>query len=424
MTVAVVLAMGQGFAMRSTPRVLCRVGGVTLLERSVRVLKSVGVERVVLVVGYRGADVTAAARGLPVEVVTEPDWRRGSGLAVLTGVRAAGEERCLVVMGDHVFEPGDVRRVLETPGRNVFAVDRDATRQVGGLAGRRPTRVRVDHGGRVEAIGSALPRYDAISAGLSVVHVDDLLSVAADEDTTWVELRQRMVDAGCDVRASDVDGFWAAVHSAEAVRALERAMWSRYGPKPTDSTINRLITRRISGPVTRTLLRTGITPDVATVAAFLVTLAGAALVALGDRWLLVAGGILVLLGFVLDGVDGELARVSGRSSPRGAVLDTLLDRYADLAVVLGLVLATGPTVAAWAWGFAAAAGCLLVSYVHAVGRDTDVRLLFRREFRLLIFAAAAIGGVPLWGVAAVAVAANVDVVRGVALLLRAMATRA
>jgi CDP-L-myo-inositol myo-inositolphosphotransferase len=101
-------------------------------------------------------------------------------------------------------------------------------------------------------------------------------------------------------------------------------------------------------------------------------------------------------------------------------LDTLLDRYADLAVVLALVLATGTTPTAWAWGFAAAVGCLLVSYVHAVGRDTDVRLLFRREFRLLIFAVSAIAGVPLWGLIAVAVAANLDAIRGVVLLLRAL----
>ena len=71
-------------------------------------------------------------------------------------------------------------------------------------------------------------------------------------------------------------------------------------------------------------------------------------------------------------------------------------------------------------GFAAAVGCLLVSYVHAVGRDTDVRLLFRREFRLLIFAVAAIAGFPLWGLIAVAVAANLDALRGVILLLRTL----
>jgi 1L-myo-inositol 1-phosphate cytidylyltransferase / CDP-L-myo-inositol myo-inositolphosphotransferase len=184
--------------------------------------------------------------------------------------------------------------------------------------------------------------------------------------------------------------------------------------------IARVLNRRISGPLTRLLLHTGLTPDVATALAFAVTLLAAGLVATGNTWLMIVGGVGVVLGSALDGVDGELARVSGRASRHGATLDTLLDRYADLSVVLALVLASGATPTAWAWGFAAAAGCLLVSYVHAVGRDTDVRLLFRREFRLLIFAVSAVIGFPLWGLIAVALAANLDVVRGVVLLLRAM----
>ena len=228
--------------------------------------------------------------------------------------------------------------------------------------------------------------------------------------------------SGCEITTCDFDGLWAAVDTPEGVRALERVMWHRYGPKPTDGIIARTVNRRISGPLTRQLLRTGITPNMATVLAFVATLAAAGLVATGEPWATVTGGLGVVLGSALDGVDGELARVSGRASRQGATLDTLLDRYADLAVVLGLILAAGATRTAWAWGFAATCGCLLVSYVHAIGRDTDVRLLFRREFRLLIFALAAIIGQPLPGLAAVAVAANLDVVRGVVLLLRAMRT--
>lgn len=424
-TSAVVLAAGGG--MRSAhPKVLRRVGGVTLLERAIRVLLAVGMARVVVVVGYRGDDVAAAIREmrLPVEVVHNPDWADGTASSVLTGLAQIDDERCLVVMGDHVFDPDDVRRLLHVQGRTVLAVDRDTGRQVGGLGGIPPTRVRISADGRVRAIGRDLTESDAVSAGLTVVHVADLREVLAGHPrlSTWVDVRQAMVESGCEVRTSDVGGFWADVHARDDVRALERAMWRRYGPKPTDGIINRLFTRRISGPLTRLLLRTGITPDIATALAFAVTLAAAGLVATGERWLLLAGGLGIVLGFALDGVDGELARVSGRASRRGAVLDTLLDRYADLAVVLALVLAAGGSAATWAWGFAAGAGCLLVSYIHAVGRDTDVRLLFRREFRLLIFAVAAIAGVPLWGVVAVALAANVDVVRGVVLLLRAMRT--
>jgi choline kinase/phosphatidylglycerophosphate synthase len=423
-TTALVIATESSHRRRSSqPTVLRRVGGVTLLDRGIRVLSEAQVNRIVVVAGYRGAEVAAAVKEhhLPVELVINHDWEQGTSTSVVAGLRRIEDARCLVVMGDHVFEADDVRQLMVAPGRNVQAVDRDPRRQVGGLGGVRPTRVRTTTQGRLLALAADLGDYGAVDAGLSAVQVADVLAVAAaGPATSWVGLRQRMLKDGCEMTTCEFEGLWAAVDTPDTVRALERVMWRRYGPKPTDGIIARAVNRRISGPLTRQLLQTGITPDMATALAFVATLVAAGVIAAGDRWAMLVGGLGVVLGSALDGVDGELARVSGRATRRGATLDTLLDRYADLAVVLGLVVAAGATRTAWAWGFAAACGCLLVSYVHAIGRDTDVRLLFRREFRLLIFALAAMIGQPLIGLAAVAVAANLDVVRGVVLVLRAM----
>jgi CDP-L-myo-inositol myo-inositolphosphotransferase len=277
--------------------------------------------------------------------------------------------------------------------------------------------------GSVACLGPELIEYDGVDAGLSVVDVQDVLSVTYRPRKSWLELRQQMLAHGCHVQSEEVHGLWADVDTPETARALERSLWRRHGPRPTDGVIARVVNRRISGPLTRLLLHTRITPDVATALAFLVTLVAAGLVATGDTWLMVAGGLGVILGSALDGVDGELARITVSASRHGATLDTLLHRYADLAVVLALVLAADATRTAWPWGFAAAAGSLLVSYIHAVGRDTDVRLVFRREFRLLILAVGAIAGFPLWGLAVVAVAANLDAVRGVVQLLRVLRDR-
>ncbi|MEU4607366.1 NTP transferase domain-containing protein [Kribbella sp. NPDC023972] len=420
--VALVLAAGRGQRMRSTePKALHRVGGTSLLERSIRVLHQAGLERIVVVLGYRADDVIAAikVRDLPVEVVVNPDWQSGTASSVLTGLSVIDERRCLVVMGDHVFEADDVRRLIQTPAGNVAAVDRSGQSTIA-VNGTRPNRVRLHEDGSVAGLGPDLDEYDAVDAGLAVVDVQDVLMVTYRPRESWLELRQQLLAHGCEMQSREMQGLWADVDTPETVRALERSMWSRYGPKPTDGVVARVLNRRISGPLTRLLLRTRLSPDVATALAFAVTLMAAGLVATGNTLLMIIGGLSVVLGSALDGVDGELARVSVRASRRGATLDTLLDRYADLSVVLALVLATGATVTAWAWGFAAAVGCLLISYVHAVGRDTDVRLMFRREFRLLIFAVAAITGFPLWGLVAVAVAANADAIRGVVLLLRAL----
>jgi CDP-L-myo-inositol myo-inositolphosphotransferase len=420
--VALVLAAGRGLRMRSThPKALRRVGGISLLERSVRILRQAGVERIVVVLGYHAEEVETLIknRDLPVEVVVNADWESGSASSVLTGLSRVGDRRCLVVMGDHIHEADDVRRLVQTPTGNVAAVDRSGQPAIA-LNNSRPNRIRLHDDGSVAGLGPDLEEYDAVDAGLAVVDVQDVLLVNYRPRKSWLELRQQLLAHGCDMQSREVQGLWADVDTPETVRALERSMWRRYGPKPTDGIIARVLNRRISGPLTRMLLRTGLRPDVATALAFAVTLVAAGLVATGQTWLMVAGGLGVVLGGALDGVDGELARISARASQRGAALDTLLDRYADLSVVLALVLATGATRTAWAWGFAAAIGCLLISYVHAVGRDTDVRLLFRREFRLLIFAVAAVVGFPLWGLIVVAVAANLDAIRGVILLLRTL----
>ncbi|WP_158291084.1 NTP transferase domain-containing protein [Kribbella antiqua] len=390
--VALLLAAGRG--------ILRRVGGVSLLERGVRELRKAGIERVVVVAD----DVIAVTEDLPVEVVVDPDWGSGTASSVLTGLSMIGDRRCLVVMGDVVFEADDVRRLIQTPTGNAQAVDRN-------VADHRATRIQLDGDGQVASLGPDLDEYDAVDAGLTVVEVQDVLMVTYRVRESWLELRQQLLTHGCRMQSTEMQGFWASADTPE----LEQLMWRRCGPKPTDGVVARVLNRRISGPITRLLLRTGVVPEVATVLAFVVTLVAAGLVATSNTWLMIAGGLGILLGSALGGVDGELARISGRTTRLGA---TLLGRYAELAVVLAFVLAAGSTRTAWIWGFAAAAGCLLISYIHAVGRDTDVRLLFRREFRLLIFAVAAVATFPLWGLVAVAVAANLDALRGVVLLLR------
>ncbi|WP_432945607.1 CDP-alcohol phosphatidyltransferase family protein [Kribbella sp. CA-253562] len=421
-TAAVVLAVDRAEQPSERPRVLRRVGGVTVLERSVRALRQAGIERIVVAVGAQDAQrvATIASRCGSAEVVASaagPGCAEAS--AVLAGLRVLGVPRCLIVTPDDIFESVDVRALVTTSTPNALAVIHTADLDGAAHQSDGQARVRLDDAGRVVALGPDLENFEALDAGLVVVDVNDLLSVAQDGQRSWREVLQSLAGAH-QVRAVATRGLCARVNTPAGVRAAERRMWRRYGPKPVDSIVARLVYRRISGPITRLLLRTKITPDAATALAFAVTLGAAGLVATGHAWLMPLGGIGVVLGCALDGVDGELARISGTASRRGATLDTLLDRYADLAVVAAVAVAAGATATAWAIGFAAAAGCLLVSYVHAVGRDTDVRLLLRREFRLLILAAAAIAGFPLAGLIAVAVAANIDAVRGVVLLLRAM----
>ena len=91
--------------------------------------------------------------------------------------------------------------------------------------------------------------------------------------------------------------------------------------------------RRRAQAVARWLAKLPITPNQVTVAGMLVVFAAAALVAGGH---LLAGGVVLAFGASFDIFDGALARVTKRSYPYGAFLDSTTDRYAEAAVYMGL----------------------------------------------------------------------------------------
>lgn len=104
------------------------------------------------------------------------------------------------------------------------------------------------------------------------------------------------------------------------------------GPKSADGFMARNFDRHISLAVSRRLLETGVTPNMMTVFSTLLGLAGGALFLGGSRAWAVGGALLVWLHSVLDGCDGELARVRFQESPFGADLDFWGDNLVHLAL--------------------------------------------------------------------------------------------
>lgn len=99
--------------------------------------------------------------------------------------------------------------------------------------------------------------------------------------------------------------------------------------------ISKHINRKLSEPVARMLARARLTPNQASWGAFGIALLSFISFTLGQN---IIGGLLAQLSSVVDGIDGSLARLKGMSSSFGGFLDSVLDRYADILIVLGMVL--------------------------------------------------------------------------------------
>jgi phosphatidylglycerophosphate synthase len=86
-------------------------------------------------------------------------------------------------------------------------------------------------------------------------------------------------------------------------------------------------------PVLLFLARIGVTPDLLTVSSLILMIVAGFVLSQHQP---VPGGIFLLLGGILDGMDGELARVMGRATKFGAFLDSICDHAGDFAVYCGL----------------------------------------------------------------------------------------
>ncbi len=183
-----------------------------------------------------------------------------------------------------------------------------------------------------------------------------------------------------------------------------------------DGFISRHINRKLSQPIARLLARTRVTPNQATWGAFGIAVLSFVSFALGYN---ILGGILVQLSSIADGIDGSLARLKGMTSAFGGFLDSVLDRYADALIVLGMVLWSLPRESypgIWLVGFLAIVGTLSLSYTRA-RIDPEQRLIFdkglasiaSRDIRLFLIMLGGLSGQVYFCLLAIAILTNLVV---------------
>ena len=147
---------------------------------------------------------------------------------------------------------------------------------------------------------------------------------------------------------------------------------------------------RLLGPFVAAADRVGLTPDTVSVIAFGFAVAAGVAFALASPLWYVLGAAFVLANGWLDLVDGALARAQDVAGEGGDLLDHVLDRYADIAMLVGL--AAG--VDAYALGLAAVTGVLMTSYlgtqIQAVGLGREYGGLVGRADRLALIG---VGGI-------------------------------
>ncbi len=180
-----------------------------------------------------------------------------------------------------------------------------------------------------------------------------------------------------------------------------------------DGYISKHVNRKMSDPMARFLAKTQVTPNQMTWAAFGIALLSFVSFILGYN---IIAGLLVQLSSIVDGIDGSLARLKGMTSEFGGFLDSVLDRYADILIVLGLTLwslshETYPGI--WLVGMLAITGIICISYTrarispnHRHLFDTGFKSLASRDIRLFLIMLGAVIGQAYFCLVVIAVLTN------------------
>ncbi|MBI4610967.1 MAG: CDP-alcohol phosphatidyltransferase family protein [Candidatus Rokubacteria bacterium] len=151
-------------------------------------------------------------------------------------------------------------------------------------------------------------------------------------------------------------------------------------------------------PFARVLLRFHVRPNHLTILGLATSLLAALAFTAGRERL--AGALLIVSG-LFDFFDGSLARLSGQVTPFGAFLDSVIDRYSDLVVLLGLLLlfVRAGRRAEVLLTMAVLIGTVMVSYTKAraqsIGVECEVGLMERPERQICLIAGALLSILPL-----------------------------
>jgi len=387
--------------------------GLHNVERTALALLRLGVRELVVTgdpaAAARVVHLLAAGRCRAAELRPVPVERLAAWLD--------GDEAALVVRTDYWFD----RRLLarfaeETEGAlaTVVAVDfhRDALAAQDGaprVLGWHSSAHDVGPGEGVSRAGHGLRAPDGVLVGVARVGASFARALEdAPPEARSLENALTLIARREPVATHSVAELWQAVRSDPAVQqgdvALARRKLLAAAVGVSDGVVARHLNQPLSRRITERLLSRDVSRWQISLFSFAATLTAGLSFAMGHA---TTGGLVAQFASVIDGVDGEVARVRYQDSPFGGVYDALLDRIGDAALIGGMTLYAwlmGAGNSAVALGFAAVAGSSLSMLVKekygtqfarrwAEERDGRWRwLLLGRDGRLFLTLVAGLTG--------------------------------
>ncbi len=321
---AVILAAGLGTRLGGGPKPLVKVGGIEILLRTMRLLSPYVSEFVVVASVYaKDIDEFLKNKGFRYRMVVNEKPEKGNGYSLYLA-KDFVDERFILVMGDHVYSEEFIREAARGEGligdRNPRYVDISEA-----------TKVKV-RDGRVAEIGKELEEFDCVDTGFFILNRDVFSAAERLLDREEISLSDVIREAKPPV--TFVDGkLWMDVDTKDDVRRANRLLVKHAVKSSGDGFVSRHLNRKISTEISAKLVNR-FTPNQMTAVSFLSGVIASLLLFLSVP----LAGLAYQFSSILDGCDGEIARVSMRQSKLGGYVDSILDRFVDFLFLTILAL--------------------------------------------------------------------------------------
>lgn len=378
---AVILAAGEGKRLRShfnRPKPLVSLLGVPLIERNILTLKECNIKDFTIITGCYEREIkeylgNGEKLGVNITYLHNRDWQLGNGVSAYTYHKNYRQnEKFILLMADHLFQEEVIKNFLkQAPKINqneiFLAADKDLDKV---YDVEECTKIKAE-GNLARELGKDLQVFNAVDCGLflGTKALLNALSQAISQNQYTLTAAVNLMAKQGKVKLHFIKGHWIDVDDPESYKQAEKILLQALVP-PKDGFISRTINRKFSLKITKKLAKTKVTPNQITLLSFFTAVASSLFFAgLHPFW----GGLLAQITSILDGVDGEIARLKFLKSKYGGLFDSILDRYGDFIIVIGM---------GYAWYFTAESLLALLICAAALS-GIPMSMLFKEKFHTI-----------------------------------------
>jgi len=431
---AVILAAGKGERISNTDgfvaKPLVKIFDVSLIERLIKnLISNLNIKKIYIVTGFNHEEINNHLDKLKnklsinIEIVFAKNWEKGNGASFLAILDKINNQQFYLLMADHLFNDEFYKTISKCKINNTsYLIISRILSFLNNFDDATKVKVVDD---KITEIGKNIKDNNGFDTGFFILNSDQFNNVnklSVREKLSLSEVIQELVQQKKLYFIEVPEDSWFDIDTSQDLLKAKNYLLNNSSSKINDGSISKYINRPISQWTTSKIIDYPLTPNQISIAAFFISVFSGLIISIEGYFFLLLGALLAQLSSILDGCDGEIARLKLLESKFGAWFDRVLDRYSDLFILMGLTFHTyfiHKTLTVFFIGFIVVGGKIISSYTAFV-YDTVVsahnNFRIGRDLIIFIILIGAVLNIPYITLVVLAFIVNVDVCKRLLIL--------